>query len=118
LPAPQFAGDIDVGSIAIESNMVAFARGRRLTGKISPVSLPLPARSVAEIRDPDCTALLSGLASAAVFRAAPLALLPHSTRVVHDETVCSGPSETLTSGNARLSGTNPDWTIIIAENHG
>jgi hypothetical protein len=46
LPSAQFAGDIDAGSVTIEANLVAFARGRGLTGKISAVSLPLPARSV------------------------------------------------------------------------
>ena len=47
----------------------------------------------------------------------PFASLSHSAGIVHDKPVDTGPSCAFASHHAGLGRANPDWTVVISEDH-
>ena len=120
LPSFQFADDVDTIPFPVEPDRSRFVLNGALACKIAPVGSPLPARSAAEVRHPNRTTLAVRAAgtNGGVCAASKASPFSAAARVVHEQPVRTRPRRTLTPRRGGPAGANPDWPVVIAQDHG
>jgi hypothetical protein len=119
LPAFEFADNVEAVQIMVKPRLDCLGINRALAGQIAPVGSPLTARTIIEICHPNRAAVIVGTAKPTRALCAGIAN-EVSTRpcVVHEQPVATGPGGTLAPCHRRLAGANPNWPVVIFQNHG
>jgi hypothetical protein len=119
LPPFELADNVDRLSIAVERYGAVAALACAFSGKIPPVGLPLPTSAVVQVGYADCATLTAAAVRIGPVRyGRPAPDLSAVARIVHQQSKPARPSYGFALRRTRLSRPNPDWAIVIAQDHG